>query len=113
MAQEAKQRAIHISRTFKHYIEPDPTYAPLLALVKETCPCLSPHRTLCICNGTSYLTRTAYWQKAPEGAFAGALYRAMCSIAPLRVVTDCSYAMDRETPDLVAAEVVLKWLEQP
>ena len=81
-------------------------FVPLLALVREKCPCLSieevdginhaydlngckscyvqgrtnlraGHSNNCQCEGSSYTTRTAYWEAAAPGALDGAFIKAL------------------------------------
>ncbi|MFH1559805.1 MAG: hypothetical protein ABID84_00085 [Chloroflexota bacterium] len=64
---------------------PDPSMAPLLEVIREKCPCqkdgtladwrLLHHDTQTSCKGTGYVLRD--WSETPEGALAGAGYRAM------------------------------------
>ena len=75
---------------------PPPTPADqqteLLALVREKCPGFfilvdgqekrvfeADHTPECQCDGTGYITCTGYWQKAPPGAFGGALIKAIAN----------------------------------
>ena len=87
--------------------EPDPAYAPLLALVKGDCPARGYHYSC-----------ADYWAAAPDGALAGALLYAMWrlwerqgrdeaiadvarDLASLQMLPDC---------DQVTVEVVTNWL---
>ena len=63
-----------------NYYEPDPAYAPLLALVQEECPYEGTHKYFtvpCDLCQDGYILRTAYWQVAPNGALEGALLKCL------------------------------------
>lgn len=56
---------------------PDSQYASLLVLVRIGCPGYKGEHYKCLCDGSRYFTRTAYWVAAPSGALRGALEEAM------------------------------------
>lgn len=102
---------------------PDPAYALLLALARGNCPYGGQHSKHVSCYGTGYLTRTAYWQAAPDGALEGSFQKALWPIIRTSVQT----ALEREAvEDLLArleslgsrqgdtrqnaVELVLEWL---
>ena len=100
------------------YLErrPDPAYAPLLALVQTSCPRLhKPHwhfgqhfRAKDDCG--RLISMAAYWEAAPDGALAGALWVAISLIAPFPTLVHIHSVMGAEHPDSKALEAVLKWL---
>ena len=114
--------------------EPDPAFAPLLALVREQCwvcvgsgeytddtlqgqiyPCPP-------CHGTGYLSRYDYWEAADDGALEGAFFKAITNLPDdVRVVTgdlwsylwefDGGLMTQPEDTRQAAVDAVIKWLE--
>ena len=105
-------------RHFSLIGRPDPALKPLLALFRETCPCTlsnpglsyganeehpiacldccrrGEHGVGCRCEDTGFIYRLSYWQRAPEGALAGAVATAVSG----------KFAVLYEHPDLLALQ---------
>ena len=108
---------------------PDPAYAPLLALVREERNIICVDLT-CFADGKyrgglrkdhlhpELVTRTAYWEAAPNGALEGALIKALSPLASIsgdpadNLVASLGHLLWRQDDTRLAAlEAVEAWLK--
>lgn len=102
-------------------LEPDPAFAPLLAVFREECKhpyatwhdpiTLSAFCPYCkvewlptpdnLSGPIRYFTRIAYWEAAPEGALAGAIIVALRSL-PVKGIRDFGNPWVEPNPDTFA-----------
>ena len=97
---------------------PDPAWADMLKVVRGPCSgATSSHYILhlcAVCRGIGFITRTAYWDAAPEGALWGALMEAGYTVGiPLPTLeTAMEETFGNQSPNQAVVDWLIAYLEK-